>query len=90
MTSIRPLVFGLLLLAMVFIVATMRRQGWPNGGGEAWLVPVGVLGAVYATAFVADVVFHAWKGNGHACRVCGHLRPMRSFRPAGPCPKCGD
>ena len=90
MKAARTLCFGLMMVAMLACVAVMRRQGGPNGGGEAWLVAMGVLGAVYAAAVVADVAFHAWKGKGQACRACGHVRPVQSFRFAGPCPKCGE
>lgn len=90
MKSIRPLLFGLMMVAMVVAAALVRRQGGPNGGGEAWLVPVGVLGGLYAIFVVVDVVVHAWKGEGQACRACGHLRPVKSFRFAGPCPQCGE
>lgn len=90
MTSIRALVFALLTSAMFVIVASMRREGGPNGGGEAWLVPIGMLTAAYAVTVVADVLFHAWRGKGQSCRLCGHVRPMKSFRPVGPCPQCGD
>lgn len=90
MTSIRPLIFALLMLGMTVIVALTRREGGPNGGGEGWLVPIGMLAAAYAVAVVSDVLVHAWKGEGQACRVCGHVRPLKSFHPAGPCPRCGD
>ena len=90
MKAIRPLFFGLLLVALVASVLWMRGQGGPGAGDGAWLVPVGVLGAVYAAAVVIDVVVHAWKGQGQACRVCGHVRPVLSFRLEGPCPQCGE
>jgi hypothetical protein len=90
MPAARPLVFGLMMVAMLVAAALVRRQGGFNGGGEAWLIPAGILGALYAVAVVADVIFHAWKGKGQACRVCGHLRPVKSFRFAGPCPQCGE
>lgn len=90
MRSARLVFFGLLSAAVVIGAAVMRRQGGLQGDGEAWLVPIGVLGAVYAVAFVADVLFHAWKGEGQACRTCGHVRPVKSFRFAGRCPQCGE
>ncbi len=90
MKSIRPLFFGVMMVAMVAGAVWMKLQGGPNGGGEAWLIPVGILGALYAVAVVADVIFHAWKGAGQACRACGRLRPVKSFRFAGPCPQCGE
>lgn len=90
MPAARPLVFGLMMVAMLVAAALVRRQGGFNGGGEAWLIPVGMVGALYAVAVVADVIFHAWRGKGQACRVCGHLRPVKSFRFAGPCPQCGE
>jgi hypothetical protein len=93
MTSIRLLFFGLMMVAMVASTVWMKMQGWPNGpkgDGEAWLVPVGILGGLYAVAVVADVISHAWKGEGQTCRACGHVRPVKSFRFAGPCPQCGE
>lgn len=90
MRSFRLLFFGLLFLAMVASVIVMWWRGGPNGGGEAWLVPIGILGGVYAAAVVIDVLVHAWRGRGQACRVCGHVRPLRSFRFEGPCPQCGE
>ena len=90
MKSIRPLFFGLTMVAMVACSFFVKRQGGPNGGGEAWLVQVGMVGALYAVAVVADVIFHAWRGKGQACRACGHLRPVKSFRFTGPCPQCGE
>lgn len=86
---IRLLVFGVLSAALLAAVGMTRREGGAAGDGEAWLVPLGVLSVAYAIVFVGDVVYHAWKGEGQACRVCGHVRPVRSFRIAGPCPKCG-
>lgn len=85
----RLLFFGIMFVAMSAAAILWRRQGGPDGGGEAWLAPLGVLGAAYAVAVVIDVVSHAWRGGGQACRVCGHVRPARSFRLEGPCPKCG-
>lgn len=90
MTTIRPLFFGLLLVAIAASVLMMRLQGGPDGAGAAWLVPVGVLGGVYALPVVIDVVVHAWKGRGQACRACGHVRPVRSFRIESRCPQCGE
>jgi len=90
MRAARPLAFGLMMVAMLVAAALVRRQGGFNGGGEAWLIPVGMVGALYAVAVVADVIFHAWKGEGQACRACGRLRPVKSFRFAGPCPQCGE
>lgn len=87
--GIRLVVFAVLSSALLAVVGMMRRGGAAAGDGEAWLVPLGVLSVAYAIVFVGDVVFHALKGEGQACRVCGHVRPVRSFRIAGPCPKCG-
>ena len=90
MKSIRPLFFGLMTVAMLACTLWMKRQGGPDGGGEAWLIPVAMVGALYAVAVVADVIVHALRGKGQACRVCGHLRHVKSFRFAGPCPQCGE
>lgn len=90
MRGIRPLVFGVLSAMLLAGIGIMRGPDGPAGEGEAWLVPLGVLSVAYAIVFVGDVVYHAWKGEGQACRVCGHVRHVRSFRIAGPCPKCGE
>ena len=85
----RILLFAILLAATCAVGAVVRRRGGPGAAADGWLVPLGVCGAVWAAAVVVDVVWHAWKGDGQACRSCGHVRPMKSFRPAGPCPRCG-
>lgn len=90
MKTTRSLFFGAAFLAVATGVLVMRFQGGAVNGGEAWLVPVGVVGGLYAVAVVIDVLLHAWRGRGQACRTCGHVRPMRSFRMEGPCPQCGE
>ena len=85
----RILLFAILFAATCAVGAVVRRRGGPGGAADDWLVPLGVFGAVWAAAVVVDVVWHAWKGDGQSCRSCGHVRPMKSFRPAGPCPRCG-
>ena len=85
----RILLFAILFAATCAVGAVVRRRGGPGAAADGWLVPLGVCGAVWAAAVVVDVVWHAWKGDGQACRSCGHVRPMKSFRSAGPCPRCG-
>jgi hypothetical protein len=68
------------------VYVALRRRG---GDEEALLVPMGVLGSMWCAAVIADTVYHAWKGRGHACMHCGHRRPMASFRIHPPCPQCG-
>ena len=93
MQALRSLLFRLLLVAMIACTFLMKWQGGLDGGGEFWLIPLGMLGAVYAIAVVADVTFHAWKGEGQVCQTCGQIHPVNSFRliphpPRGPS-RCG-
>lgn len=85
---LRILVFGVLCLATTVAALVVRARGGPDGG--PWGMTLATLGGAWAAAVVLDVVIHACRGQGQACRVCGHLRPMRSFRMEGPCPRCGE
>lgn len=89
---LRILAFGLLCLATTVAALVVRARGGPDGGpdGGPWGMALAILGGAWAAAVVLDVVIHAWRGEGQACRVCGHARPMRSFRMEGPCPRCGE
>lgn len=80
--------FMALFAATIALAAIVRRRGGP-GGADGMLEALGVVGAAWAAAVVGDVAWHAWKGEGQACRRCGHVRPMKSFLPVGPCPKFG-
>ncbi len=89
---LRILAFGLLCLATTVAALVVRARGGPDGGpdGGPWGMALAILGGAWAAAVVLDVVIHACRGQGQACRVCGHARPMRSFRMEGPCPRCGE
>jgi hypothetical protein len=47
------------------------------------------LGALMILILVFDVGYHAWRGDGQACRKCGYIRQMRAFRVYRACPNCG-
>jgi hypothetical protein len=38
---------------------------------------------------VFDAEYHAWRGDGYACRNCGYMRQMKAFHVYGACPNCG-
>jgi hypothetical protein len=48
------------------------------------------LGALLVLIVGVDVVYHALRGEGQACRRCGHVQRMRSFQLSGACPNCGE
>ncbi|GAC1451769.1 MAG: hypothetical protein NVSMB9_36750 [Isosphaeraceae bacterium] len=48
------------------------------------------LGILLALLIAIDVTIHAWRGEGQACRNCGHIRRMKPFRVYGSCPQCGE
>lgn len=79
MKSIRPLFFGLTMVAMVACSVLMKRQGGFNGGGEAWLIPVGMVGALYAVAVIADVFRQAIRSNSQPLRYSR----VRNFSASG-------
>jgi len=78
--------FALLGCITGAVYVALRRRG---GDKDALLIAMGVLGSMWCVAVIADTVYHAWKGIGHACMHCGHRRPMASFRIHPPCPQCG-
>ena len=77
---------GIALLAVGGYVqgVTLDNAGYP------WLVAFGVLAFLMAGLIVVDVVYAAWRGDGQACRHCGHVRKLKSFRFSSPCPQCGQ
>lgn len=85
--SFRLFGFALLGAVTLALYPLAKRQG----AGDDWArVGMGVMGALWAVAIIADTVSHAWRGAGYACLKCGHRRRMTSFRIVGPCPKCGE
>lgn len=82
-------IFALVGAVLLAIGGVLRWLGMGNAPGT--LVEVfGIVGLGMGLLVVGDVVYHAWLGQGQACRTCGHLRRMKSFRFSGPCPKCGQ
>lgn len=57
--------------------------------GIPLLTAFGALGTLLALVAL-DVTIHAWRGEGQACRNCGHIRRMKPFRVYGSCPECGE
>lgn len=76
---IRRVCFGLMMVAMLVAAALVRRQGGFNGGGEAWLIPVGMVGALYAVAVIADVSRQAIRSNSQPLRYSR----VRNFSASG-------
>ena len=73
-------------LAVVVLVQslTVQRAGIPL------LVALASLGALMALIVILDVTVHAWRGEGQACRHCGHIRRMKPFLVYVACPNCGE
>ncbi|WP_152053141.1 hypothetical protein [Tautonia marina] len=82
-------VFAVVGTALMLVGGLVKWVGFEEAGRALLLVLWG-LGTVLIVLIVADVTVHALLGRGQACMTCGHVRPLRSFRPAGPCPRCGD
>jgi hypothetical protein len=85
----RVLAFGLLFLVVAVLGAVVKRGGGIDAAGLPLLVAFNVTAGLAVVAIVVDTVWHASRGRGQACRHCGHVRPMPSFRMVGPCPHCG-
>ncbi len=79
-------VVGSAFLLVGFIV---RRVGVDRAGTPLMTTFIS-LGILMALTIAFDVVYHTWRGQGQACRSCGHLRRMKPFRISGPCPNCGE
>jgi hypothetical protein len=58
--------------------------------GPRLLIAFSSIGALMVLFIVFDLGYHAWRGNGYACRRCGYLRRMKAFRISGACPNCGE
>jgi hypothetical protein len=90
MKRYRVLVFTVLGVALAFAAAFVRRAGGVGAADFALLVALNVLAGLFVAAVVFDTVWHALKGEGQACKRCGHPRQMSSFRVYGVCPNCGE
>ena len=77
-------VVGTALLVIVPFVQDVGRAGTPL------LMLFGSLAALMIALVVFDVAYHAWRAEGQACRTCGQIRRMKSFRFASVCPNCGE
>ena len=82
-------VFTLLGAAFVLIGSIVRGAG-VHRVGCFLLMAFASLGALLVLIVGFDVVYHALRGEGQACRRCGHVQRMRSFRLSGACPNCGE
>ena len=85
----RVLAFGLLFFVLAALGAVVKRGGGVDAAGLPLLVALDVAAGLAVAAIVVDTVWHASQGRGQACRHCGHVRRMSSFRMVGPCPHCG-
>ena len=89
MKRYRLAIFGVLGLAVTFVAASARRWGGNGAVDVPLLVVLNAIAVLFVAAVVFDTVWHAFKGEGQACRHCGHLRTMSSFRVYGNCRNCG-
>ena len=90
MKRYRLLLFMILGVALAFAAAFVRRAGGIGAADFPFLVALNVIAGLFVAAVVFDTVGHALKGKGQACKRCGHLRQMSSFRVYGVCPNCGE
>ena len=89
MKQYRLLAFGILGLVVALVATFSRRGGGIDAAGFPLLLALSVFAGLYGASVVVDTVWHAFQGRGQACRYCGHLRQMSSFRVYGNCPNCG-
>ena len=90
MKQLRLLAFGCLGIAS-FVLATASRQAIGDGVAAGWeTLLLNVVAGVFCVAVLVDTFWHAIKGQGQACRHCGHLRQMSLFRVYSKCPNCGQ
>ena len=71
------------------LVGLLVQWASVEGAGTPLLAALTSLGALMVVIVVFDVAYYSWRGEGQACRHCGHLRPMKPFRVYGACPNCG-
>ena len=90
MKQLRLLAFGCLGIASFFL-AKASRQAIGDGVVTDWVTfLLSIVAGVFCVAVFVDTFWHPMKGQGQACRHCGHLRRMSCFRMSGSCPKCGE
>lgn len=90
MKRYRLLVFAVLGIAVAFAAALARRAGGIGAADFPLLVALNVIAGLFVVAIVFDTAWPALQGEGQACKRCGHLRQMSSFRVYGACPNCGE
>jgi hypothetical protein len=90
MKRLRLITFGCLGIAAILLANTIKRAGGVEVGDHSALLLLSVVGGVFCVTVFVDTVWHAIKGQGQACRHCGHLRQMSSFRVYAKCPSCGE
>lgn len=90
MMRFRLLAFACLGITALVIVNVIKRAGGVDVANRSLVLLLGGVAGVFAAAVVVDTLWHAMKRQGHACRRCGHLRQMSSFRVYGSCPNCGE
>jgi flagellar basal body-associated protein FliL len=61
-----------------------------DAANNSLIILLNCVAGLFAAAVVVDTFWHAMKGQGQACRRCGHLQQMSSFRVYGSCPNCGE
>ena len=89
MKRYRLLIFGVLGLAVTLVAALLKRGSGVEKADFLLLFVINVVAGLVVSVIVFDTVWHAFKGNGQACRYCGHLRKMSSFGLYGNCENCG-
>ena len=78
------------LLGSAFLLVANYFQQAAGGPVEmALLIALAVVGGALVLVVVGDVAYHTWRGEGQACRSCGHVWRMKPFRVYVGCPKCG-
>jgi len=85
----RLLIFGVLGLVFTLVATLLSRWGGIEKAEFPLLFVINVIAGLVVSAIVFDTVWHAFNGKGQACRYCGHLRKMSSFRVYGNCENCG-
>jgi len=90
MKRLRLLTFGCLGIAVILLANTMKRAGGVEVANHSALVLLNAVGGIICVAVFVDTFWHAITGQGQACRHCGHLRQLSSFRVYSSCPNCGE
>ena len=72
------------------LVGVLLRWTSIEDAGVPLLAACLSLGTLMVLIVILDVTLHAWRGEGQACRNCGHIRRMKPFRVYVRCPNCGE